>query len=140
MKYQPNFSNDVQSLLRLSQTEAIDQNICITEIQVTQSFYEHLSNYLAEHNLYTYFRYGDGGQDKNGDILSYTCNFRMKVFRKSKNPKFYISESGSTKAVNIEKLKHCETNTPTLLELFYDMVKEYRNEIIGVTWFIEPKQ
>ncbi len=139
MKYQTQFFEDIQPLLKMSYEEASNKGIMISNIEVSQKFFDTFSAYLEKHDLYTYFRYGDGGRDNKGSIYTYTCNFRLAIFRKSYQPRFYIGGHGSEKNVNASKLEHCRKETPTLLQLFYDMVAEYRNDIIKIEWFISPR-
>lgn len=160
MRYQLEINTDIKPLLCLSREEAQQKNVQITEIEITKQFYYILSNYLEENKLFTWSRYGKGGENDNGDILLYTCYFRLKQHRKSYKPRFYISNHSSTANVSdgfpyalaevfdtskklsppqsSEKLNYCKEKTPTLFDLFYDMVDEYQNDILNVTWYYDP--
>lgn len=143
-KIKPWVYKNILDIIDLDPKTALERNVDILSIQISQNLYNKLTTYLGENRLKTFMNFGRGGKYDGGNYYTYSINF--KITHNREKDKFYINKGGTRGYTpkdndigfknpygpkNYETLKKL---TPTMLQLFYGFLKKYPEHILNVNW------
>ena len=138
-KLKPWVYNKNIDLIDLNSQLAKEQRISIESIEITQELYKKIIAYISKNNLRTHSRHGKGGQWGGGSYYEYCYNFKLVTYRKSNTPKYYLNNGGAmgcdvSRKNNEQKYGRLEERTPTIIKLFYGILRKYPDHILNVDW------
>lgn len=149
-KLKPWVYKDILDIIDLDTNSASEKNVNIKSLEISNELYGKIDKYLGENRLKTFMRYSTGGRHDGSNYYTYSIYFNLTHNRK-KN-KFYINNRGAqgySKSTGIGDFRNpyrlddesLLKLTPTMLQLFYGLIKKYPEHILSVQWnyYEEPE-
>lgn len=63
----------------------------------------------------------------------HTCNYRLTAY--AKTGKYYITNQGALGHTDEKKADLLKEKTPTLEQIFYNILRKYPQHILKVSWY-----
>ena len=144
-KLKPWVYKNILEIIDLNPLSALEKNIDIQSIQISEELYRKINKYLRENSLITHTRYGSGGRHEGAKYYMYTYKFKITDTREGK---YFINKGGALgyepKGIFFkgfpEEKKKKEALTPTMLQLFYGFLKKYPEHILNINWCYQEKE
>ncbi|HCA5045202.1 TPA: hypothetical protein ACGIKW_003816 [Acinetobacter baumannii] len=129
----------ILDLIDLDSQSAEKQQVIIESIEITEELHSKIHKYIAQNHLGTHFRYGRGGRWGGGSHYQHCYNFTLVIYRKPNTSKYYLNNGGAmgcdvSRKNNEKQYGPLEERTPTILKLFYGILRKYPDHILNVKW------
>ncbi|WP_151837724.1 hypothetical protein [Acinetobacter ursingii] len=131
----------ILDIIDLSPKLALEKGVNVRSIQISQELYLMIYKYLRENYLITHTRHGAGGRFGGGNY--YTYSYKFKLTHSREKDKYFINDGGAVghqsensffKNPYKADMKELERLTPTILQLFYGILKKYPMHLLNVEW------
>lgn len=131
----------ILDIIDLNPKLALEKHVNVRSMQISQELYHMIRKYLRENYLVTHTRYGAGG--RFGGANYYTYSYKFKLTHSREKDKYFINDGGAVGYQSEDSIfknsykadkKELERLTPTVLQMFYGILKKYPIHLLNVEW------